>query len=240
MSQVLVGVFDRREHAQAALDELLEKGFSVHDLQITTQRAPALGADGNPEQSVDEAVERSNSIVDSIGDMFRALFVEFGGKTEDEALYDEAIRRGSVVLTAHAADDKDGAMVIATMHRHGSVDVDSRAQRWRNEGWSEDKPIPSTLTAEEMDNERRLNALPMSGLSSVRTTPGAAVSSSGVEPAATGTARSVTPEPADSMVDGTSPLASASVRNADVLGAEPAEGSTSTPHGVRVFKRADA
>ncbi|MDB5818259.1 MAG: hypothetical protein JWQ11_1899 [Rhizobacter sp.] len=253
MSQLLVGVFDRRDQAQAVVDELMDKGFSLHDVEITANTAnTGTGPDGNARLTVAQAEKRSDSIADTIGDMFKSLFVDFGGRTEDEALYDEAIRRGSVLLTVHAADDGDADIATRSMHAHGSVDVDSRADTWRADGWTGSKAasasalpaadttasaradIPATLTPQEMDTERTINALPLT----VDTVGDHAnvpmMASPSISKQMT---PSALPEASDGMIDGTSPLASAATRDIDVLGEEPQPSNTGAPHGVRAFKR---
>jgi hypothetical protein len=252
MSQLLVGVFDRRDQAQAVVDELMGKGFSLHDVEIASNTTGAgTGPTGNPRLTVAEAEKRSDSIMDTIGDMFKSLFVDFGGKSEDEALYDEAMRRGSVVLTVHAADDADADMATSAMHAHGSIDVDSRADTWRAEGWTgasaagSARPsadttanigsdIPSSVTPREMDTERSLNALPLEVNTSGDHANVPKMASPAVSKAMT---PSIQPEPSDGMIDGTSPLASAATRDIDVLGEEPQPSNTATPHGVRTFRR---
>lgn len=253
MSQLLVGVFDRRDQAQAVVDELMDKGFSLHDVEITANSGAAdTGPSGNPKLSVAEAEKRSDSIMDTIGDMLASLFVDFGGKSEDEALYDEAIRRGSVVLTVHAADEEDAEVATRSMHAHGSVDVDSRADTWRAQGWTGAKmtsgsalpssdtmanvgaDIPASLTPQEMNTERSLNALPLEV-----NTSGDHADVPMMAPAAISKQMtpSTMPEPSDGMIDGTSPLAAAATRDIDVLGEEPQPSNTGTPHGVRSFRR---
>jgi hypothetical protein len=255
MSQLLVGVFDRRDQAQAVVDELMDKGFSLHDVEITANTAASdTGPSGNPRLTVAQAEKRSDSIMDTIGDMFKSLFVDFGGKSEDEALYDEAIRRGSVVLTVHAADDGDADIATASMHAHGSVDVDSRADSWRAQGWtgaaaasgsalpsdntraSVASDIPTSLTPQEMNTERSLNALPLEVNTSGDHADVPRMATPAVSKQMT---PSTLPEPSDGMIDGTSPLASAATRDIDVLGEEPQPSNTATPHGVRTFRRVE-
>jgi hypothetical protein len=162
------------------------------------------------------------------------------------------------LLTVHAADDADADIATRSMHAHGSIDVDSRADTWRAEGWTGGKvasasasasastpptadttasaraDIPTRLTPQEMDTERTINALPLTGDTAGDHANVPMMASPAVSNQMT---PSALPEASDGMIDGTSPLAAAATRSIDVLGEEPQPSNTGTPHGVRTFKR---
>lgn len=59
------------------------------------------------------------------------------GVPEDEAhYYAEGVRRGGTLVTVQADTDKEVDDAVATMKRHGAVDIEQRAAGWRKEGWS--------------------------------------------------------------------------------------------------------
>ena len=118
MTQVLVGVFDRSEQAQQARRELIERGFDPQDIQLAASQRPSSDA-GDAASSA----ERSMSVHASIGDLFRSLFVEFGGPSDDAELYDEAIRRGSTVMSVQARDERQAGTVREVMDRHGVAEL---------------------------------------------------------------------------------------------------------------------
>jgi hypothetical protein len=156
---MVVGVFDSVADAYRARDALLDSGVSDAHVQVRHARTSGIGATGVPGSTHEEAshasYERSNTVSGVIGDMFKSLFVEFGGKSDDEALYDEVVRRGSAVLTARASDDAAAERVVAVMQREGSIDVHGRSEQWRKEGWTGSK-ADTPLSEMQLDTERRV------------------------------------------------------------------------------------
>ncbi|MFE1598299.1 hypothetical protein [Methylobacterium sp. ID0610] len=58
------------------------------------------------------------------------------GLSEEEAhSYAEGVRRGGTLVTVRA-DDATADRVAGILREHGSIDMDQRAQGWRNEGWT--------------------------------------------------------------------------------------------------------
>ena len=118
MAQVLVGVFERSEQAQQARRELIERGIDPQHIQLAASQPPP-----NEGDDVGSSVERSMSIHASIGDLFRSLFVEFGGPSDDVELYNAAIRRGGMVVSVQAQDERQASTAREVMERHGVLDL---------------------------------------------------------------------------------------------------------------------
>lgn len=118
MAQVLVGVFERSEQAQQARRELIERGVDPQHIQLAASQPPP-----NEGDDVGNSVERSMSIHASIGDLFRSLFVEFGGPSDDVELYNAAIRRGGMVMSVQAQDERGASNAREVMERHGAADL---------------------------------------------------------------------------------------------------------------------
>ena len=114
MTQVLVGVFDRSDGAQQAHRELIERGIDPQHIQLAASQPPP-----SEDDDVRSSVEKSMSVHASIGDLFRSLFVEFAGPSDDVELYNAAIRRGSMVMSVHTQDDGQASVVREVMERHG-------------------------------------------------------------------------------------------------------------------------
>lgn len=57
--------------------------------------------------------------------------------------YSEAVRRGSTVVSVDASDQIHADRAVDVMNRHGAIDVDTRADEWRREGWRirADRPL---------------------------------------------------------------------------------------------------
>jgi uncharacterized protein (TIGR02271 family) len=58
------------------------------------------------------------------------------GVPEEEAhYYAEGVRRGGILVTVAADDDREAAQAVTILKRHGAVDIDERASEWRKQGW---------------------------------------------------------------------------------------------------------
>jgi uncharacterized protein (TIGR02271 family) len=76
------------------------------------------------------------------------------GVPEEEAgYYAEGVRRGGTLVTVATADDRADD-VAAIMSRHNPVDIDERAGRWREEGWTGYDRNAKPYTAEQVRTER--------------------------------------------------------------------------------------
>ncbi len=59
------------------------------------------------------------------------------GVPEEEAhYYAEGVKRGGTLITLHARDDRTADCAAQVMRRHGAVDIEQRAEAWKQEGWS--------------------------------------------------------------------------------------------------------
>jgi uncharacterized membrane protein len=62
-------------------------------------------------------------------------FHNMGISHEEAPLYEEAVRRGAVMVAA-LVDDRLEEVAVATMKRHGARDVREEADTWGHSGWS--------------------------------------------------------------------------------------------------------
>ena len=80
------------------------------------------------------------------------------GVPEEEAhVYAEAVRRGAALVTVRA----DGARAddaAAIMRSGGAVDVERRADLWREQGWKRHDPAATPYSVEDLQRERSLYA----------------------------------------------------------------------------------
>jgi uncharacterized membrane protein len=63
-----------------------------------------------------------------------AAFAEMGISHEEAPIYEEAVRRGAVMLTA-TVDDPLENDAMATMQRHGARDLREEIDTWKSAGW---------------------------------------------------------------------------------------------------------
>jgi len=99
------------------------------------------------------------------GGLIGALTDE-GIPEERASYYAEAVRRGGAIVTVRA-DDERADRAAEMMLMNGGIDIDERATRWREAGWTGFDGSARPYTVEEAENERRLygmHADPLSGL----------------------------------------------------------------------------
>ena len=58
------------------------------------------------------------------------------GVPEEHAhYYAEGVRRGGILVTVAADDQREADAAVAILRRHGAADIDERATEWKKQGW---------------------------------------------------------------------------------------------------------
>ena len=123
MTNTIIGVFDDRAEAQRTEQELIAAGF---DRSAVSIRA---GQTQTTKKTTQSRQDDGGGVWDAIKDLF--------GMADDSerAYYQEAARRGGVILSVNAPENQiDRACEI--IERHNPVDIETRAQQWRQQGWT--------------------------------------------------------------------------------------------------------
>ena len=88
----------------------------------------------------------------AIGGLTGAL-VGLGVDDHDAEIYQEAVRRGGTLLLVRAPTDHvEDAVTI--LNNHNPVNLDKRAEEWRNDGWGSDDYVQEPYSAEAIKKER--------------------------------------------------------------------------------------
>jgi hypothetical protein len=78
------------------------------------------------------------------------------GVPEDDAnYYAEAVRRGGALVTVRA-DDARAEEAARIMRTHGAVDIERRAEQWREAGWTRHDPSAEPYSVEQIQREREI------------------------------------------------------------------------------------
>ena len=79
---------------------------------------------------------------------------DMGVSKTDAEYYAESVRRGGALVTVRA-DDSRADRAADIMREHGAVDIEQRAEQWRERGWSgwNDKAAPYTAADLERDRD---------------------------------------------------------------------------------------
>lgn len=118
MSYTVVGLFDSKADAHAAMNELVQNGFVSENIDMSE------GVRGNAVASTTTTTTDTGS---SIGNFFNHLF---DNDTATAQNYSSIAQEAEAILTVHV-DSQDRANRVAEIFdRHGSIDVDDRATQF--------------------------------------------------------------------------------------------------------------
>ncbi len=108
MSKIVVGLMDRMNEAKETVDDLVKNGFSREKIDLESQSG-----------------DRGADLTDKLTRM--------GVPASQAGNYAEGVRRGGIVIHVET-DDAEASRAAAIISRHGAVDIDRRAEAWRQTG----------------------------------------------------------------------------------------------------------
>src|SRR5689334_24056877 len=118
--RTLTAMYDDRSAAEAARDQLVALGVPSGDVTVR-------GADAGTGATSAPAAGEDKGFLASLADLF--------APEEDRHTYAEGLRRGGYLLSARVPDGLEDR-AIDLLENSGAVDVDERAEGWRQGGWA--------------------------------------------------------------------------------------------------------
>ncbi len=76
-----------------------------------------------------------------------------GVPEDDASYYAESVRRGGALVTVRA-DDSRADEAASAMRDHGAVDIERRAEVWKQQGWTRHDPSATPYTVDQLERER--------------------------------------------------------------------------------------
>ena len=165
MANTVIGIFDNATEAQQAVDQLISKGFSRSniDLSAGTSNATTSSDALIPDRHVNTSGTRTEEIVDDtkdvgsgIGNFFSSLF---GSDDDDDTRkYASVGSRGSIV-TVHAETDEQAEQAADILDEAGAVDVNERAAEY---GYVSAKPtaaVDTTTSVTGTDGDQTIKVI---------------------------------------------------------------------------------
>ncbi|MES2980514.1 MAG: YsnF/AvaK domain-containing protein [Pseudomonadota bacterium] len=148
--QTVVGVFDTMDDAEDAREALIQAGFGESSVRVQSQASAREGSDVETLERPDETHE-SEGFMASVSRFFRDLF-----GTEDEHVghYSEHVRRGGSVVTVDVDDESRVENARSVLASAGAVDINKRAESWREAGYSGSDATARPLQDEARGSER--------------------------------------------------------------------------------------
>lgn len=129
----VVGILDSYSEAQDLQNDLVRSGFKGDDINIVRHEP-----------------EGKKSFFQRIKELFGAEEVP----EEQRELYAEGVRRGGILVSVDT-EDKDADRAAQIMSRHGAIDIEKRAEYWRQAGWNRFDEKAKPFTAQEIDREKK-------------------------------------------------------------------------------------
>lgn len=122
MAKTIVGVFDDETSAQSAVRDLQTAGVAPGHIRLTSNQEATSAKSAEP------------SWTDRVVGFFESLF-EDEGDQRHASTYAEAWRRGHYLVVADV-EDKLTEKTVEILNRHGTVDIDHRAEHWKKTGYT--------------------------------------------------------------------------------------------------------
>ena len=121
--RMVTAFFDSRSDAEQAIERLSEAGVSRDSIRFMPgdERDPIDNDAGTASR------RESGGFWDSLGDWFLP--------DEDRGTYAEGLRRGGYLLSVEATDAQY-ERVLDILDDEGTIDIDERANSWREDGWT--------------------------------------------------------------------------------------------------------
>lgn len=124
MTHTVVGIFDSKEEARDAMNELVEKGFIKKDIDLSNRKKVMDTA------AVSAATEDNSGVGDSISNFFNSLFSDDNYTANN---YSSVARETEAILTIQTDSRERADEAARILDDNGAIDVDERAAQYRQQ-----------------------------------------------------------------------------------------------------------
>jgi uncharacterized protein (TIGR02271 family) len=146
MVNTVVGLLDERAEAEEVVEDLISEGFDREDIHVVASDTGTTSVGPGKEKE-----SGFHNLMVKLG-FLEDRRKELGLPAEDVSYYSEGVRRGGVLITVDT-DESEVDRAIEILEEHGAVNIEERAQQWRQSGWT--GPIASTETTAAMGTAER-------------------------------------------------------------------------------------
>ncbi|CAN5144978.1 hypothetical protein BH20ACI1_BH20ACI1_09130 [soil metagenome] len=120
MTHTVVGLFDNKADAKAAMEALVKGGFIRESIDLSNRRIT--------DTKTTKTTDYDDSVGDSIGDFFSSLF---GTDSSDTSIYSDASAETEGILTVMTDSKEKAEKAADILDDNGAVDVNERANKYR-------------------------------------------------------------------------------------------------------------
>jgi uncharacterized protein (TIGR02271 family) len=119
MTHTVIGLFDNKNEARVAMEELVEQGFIRESIDVSDRRF---------DESTDTTATTNTGVGDSISNFFSSLF----GDDETSAQnYTTLAQDADAILTIQVDSEERARAAAEILDRHGAIDVDERSAQYQ-------------------------------------------------------------------------------------------------------------
>jgi uncharacterized protein (TIGR02271 family) len=137
MTHTVVGLFDNRTEAQAAMQELVQQGFMQEHIDVSnrkmsdTNATGVSGGDYTPDTvSTGTGGRYSNDTGSGIGNFFSSLFGDDESTVQN---YTNAASDADAILTVQVDSAERAQLAADILDRNGAIDVDERGMQYNQQ-----------------------------------------------------------------------------------------------------------
>jgi len=130
MTHTVVGLFDNRSDAQAAMQDLVAGGFIQEDIDLSNRSATGAGAGSTGitgSGTTDTYDDSGEGIGDRISNFFNSLF---GDDETTASNYTNAASDADAILTVQVDSEERARQAQEILDRHDAIDVDERSSQY--------------------------------------------------------------------------------------------------------------
>ena len=122
MTHTIIGLFDNKTEAQAAMQELVAAGFAKENIDVSNRRYDETTA-GTANQT-----SAATGAGGGVSGFFNSLF---GDNSPEARNYTEAASDADAIVTIQTDSDERARQIAAILDRNGAFDVDERATQYQ-------------------------------------------------------------------------------------------------------------
>lgn len=131
MTHTVIGLFDNKNEARQAMEELVAQGFIREHIDVSDRRFDDSSATTG---TTDTTTASGTGVGDSISNFFSSLF---GDDQTTAQTYTNAAYDADAILTVQVDSQERAAAAAEILDRHGAIDVDSRASQYNQQNFSQ-------------------------------------------------------------------------------------------------------
>jgi len=138
MTHTVIGLFDNKNEARVAMEELVEQGFIRENIDVSDRRY-----DDSVTSSTTGAT--GTAAGDSISSFFSSLF---GGDETTAQNYTTMAQDADAILTVQVDSEERARAAAEILDRHGAIDVDERSSQYQQNFAQTSGTTQNTATTE--------------------------------------------------------------------------------------------